>query len=595
MTLRPYQQKAHDAIINWVRKTSAPCLIEAATGAGKSHIIAAVAQTVHEMSQGKHVLCLAPSAELVIQNSEKYKATGNPFSLFSASAGQKSLRHPVVFGTPLTVINRIEKFGEQFSLVIIDECHGTTPTVKAIISSMREKNPRLRIVGMSATPYRMGEGYIFNQWADGEIVPQHQRLEDTYYEACVDRITARELIDMGYLTPPVIGSIRAESYHTLDMELNSRGQFDQADIDKAYHGQGRKTASIIADIVAQAQDRQGVMIFAATVRHANECMDSLPSGLSAIVTSDTTAADRKSIIERFKAREIKYLVNVSVLTTGFDAPHVDLIAMLRATESVGLMQQIIGRGLRLCDDKKDCLVLDYAENIDRHCPDDDIFMPVIESTVKMDGDYMACLCPLCNTENVFKARPNKERYNKDVHGYFVDMDGVQIATDFGPSPAHFGRRCQRKMIARGGVVEQCEYRWTSKECPHCEADNDIAARYCFECSGEIVDPNKKLRIEFKEMKRDPTRRQTDRVLNFEVNQTISRSEKPQYRINVTTEYRTFTYWVPIDPTWHKGQLQAKMLYDLNGAPPATITYQKNVDNKFYEIFAYNRKADEIPD
>jgi hypothetical protein len=85
------------------------------------------------------------------------------------------------------------------------------------------------------------------------------------------------------------------------------------------------------------------------------------------------------------------------------------------------------------------------------------------------------------------------------------------------------------------------------------------------------------------------------VLNFEVNQTISRSEKPQYRINVITEYRTFTYWVPIDPTWHKGQLQAKMLHDLNGAPPATITYQKNVDNKFYEIFAYNRKADEIPE
>jgi DNA repair protein RadD len=161
MTLRPYQQKAHDAIINWVRKTTAPCMIEAATGAGKSHIIAAVAQTVHEISKGKHVLCLAPSAELVIQNSEKYGATGNPYSLFSASAGEKSLRNPVVFGTPITVKNKIKRFGSQFSLVIIDECHGLTPTIKGIIGSMMEQNPRLRVVGMTATPYRMNEGYIF--------------------------------------------------------------------------------------------------------------------------------------------------------------------------------------------------------------------------------------------------------------------------------------------------------------------------------------------------------------------------------------------------------------------------------------------------
>ena len=94
--LRPYQQAAHDAIVQWIRISKTACMIEAATGAGKSHIIAELAQTVHEVSKGKHVLCLAPSAELVIQNSEKYGATGNPYSLFSASAGKISLRHPVV-------------------------------------------------------------------------------------------------------------------------------------------------------------------------------------------------------------------------------------------------------------------------------------------------------------------------------------------------------------------------------------------------------------------------------------------------------------------------------------------------------------------
>ena len=593
MTLRPYQQKAHDAIINWVRKTTAPCMIEAATGAGKSHIIAAVAQTVHEISKGKHVLCLAPSAELVIQNSEKYGATGNPYSLFSASAGEKSLRNPVVFGTPITVKNKIKRFGSQFSLVIIDECHGLTPTIKGIIGSMMEQNPRLRVVGMTATPYRMNEGYIFGMWPEGKVVPQHQRLEETYFEACVDQITARELIDMGYLTHVVIGSINAEAYHTMGMELNSRGQFDQDDIDKAYHGQGRKTAAIIADIVAKARERNGVMIFAATVRHAQECLESLPSELSAIVTGDTPKNERRDIIERFKAREIKYLVNVSVLTTGFDAPHVDVIAMLRATESVGLMQQIIGRGLRISDGKEDCLLLDYAENIERHCPDGDLFTPIIMAKGKSESGFITCECPSCSAENIFKMRHNKEGYIVDKEGYFCDSDGIRIIIDVGPIPAHFGRRCQSKRIIAGEIV-QCEYRWTFKECPHCEADNDIAARYCSECKGELVDPNEKLRIEFAEMKKDPTRRQTDRVLSFEWHTSVSRTGNEMWKVDVVTEYRKFCYWVPIKPTWTKGYKQREMFLDLQ-EKPETITYEKKSDSTFFEVFAYNRKADEVPE
>ena len=591
--LRPYQKTAHDAIIDWIRKTTEPCLIEAATGAGKSHIIAAVAQTIHEMSKGKHVLCLAPSAELVIQNSGKYAATGNKFSIFSASAGKISLRYPVVFGTPLTVANRIKRFGSQFAMVVIDECHGITPTVRKIVDSMREQNPKLRVVGMSATPYRMGSGYVFAQWPDGKPVPEHE-TEDPYFAACVDRITARELIDMGYLTPPVIGRIHAESYHTLDMKLNSRGQFDAEDVDRAYIGQGRKTADIIADVVAQARDRQGVMIFAATVQHAHECLSSLPPELSAIVTGDTPRQERADIIERFKAREIKYLVNVSVLTTGFDAPHVDLIAMLRATESVGLLQQIIGRGLRLSDGKEDCLILDYAENIERHCPDGDVFDPTIRTIkAKEEANYIKCTCPLCEVENEFKARPNPSGFEVSPSGYFCDLDGKPIPSEYGDVPAHYGRRCASKTLV-GGQLVQCGYRYTFKECPHCEADNDIAARYCNECKGEIVDPNEKLRAAFKEMKADPTRRQTDRVTGWTVASTISQAGRECWRINVTTPYRTFAFWVFKEPTWSKGFQDRAMFLGLGGKPPETITYQKDTDSKFYKIHAYNRRADEIP-
>lgn len=593
MTLRPYQQEAHDAVIDWIRKNRSPCLIEAATGAGKSHIIAALAATVHAVSKGKHVLVLQPSAELVEQNAEKYRATGSKCSIFSASAGEKSLKHPVVFGTPLTVKNRISRFGSQFAAVVVDECHGITPTVLSIVGAMREANPNLRVIGLSATPYRMNTGYIFGQWPDGKPVPESQTKEP-YFGACVYRIRARTLIDAEFLTPPLVGRINSEAYETIGMQVNPRGQFDAADIDKAFHGHGRKTAKIIADVVDQARGREGVMIFAATVRHAQECMASLPPGLSALVTGETPKADRKRILAAFKARKIKYLVNVSVLTTGFDAPHVDVIAILRATESVGLLQQIVGRGLRLSPGKENCLVLDYAQNIDRHCPDGDIFDP--EVRVRAGGESetdLTCLCPLCNVENQFTPRKNDEGYEVDDFGYFVDLDGMRVSTDWGDMPAHHGRRCQARVTIQGELV-QCAHRWTFKPCPHCDAENDIAARYCLSCKGEIVDPNEKLRLDFSAFKKDPTQIQTDTVIDWRVVPGVSRTGKEVDRVDVVTPYRSFSFWVLRVPTFSKAIKERAMLDGLRGQPPMTITYQKDAETGFYRALAYNRAKDEAP-
>lgn len=591
MTLRPYQQDSHDAVVGWIKKNRSPCLIEAATGAGKSHIIAALAETVHTISNGKHVLVLQPSAELVDQNAEKYRATGAKCSIFSASAGEKSLRYPVVFGTPLTVKNRISRFGNQFAVVIIDECHGITPTVLSIVEAMREANPNLRVVGLSATPYRMNSGYIFAQWPDGKPV---REAKEPYFGACVYRIRAHTLISQGYLTPPEVGAVGAASYDTIGMQVNARGQFDAADIDRAFHGQGRKTAAIIADIVGQARNREGVMIFAATVRHAQECMQSLPPSLSALVTAETPKAERKRILAAFKARKIKYLVNVSVLTTGFDAPHVDVIAMLRATESVGLLQQIIGRGLRLSPGKADCLVLDYAQNLDRHCPDGDIFSPEVKVKGGEKGEKtLACECPQCGVENEFSPRPNEEGYQIDANGYFLDLDGNRVDTDWGAMPAHFGRRCLGMSNVAGDLV-RCGYRWTFKPCPDCDAPNDIAARYCTTCKAEIVDPNEKLRIDFKALKKDPTKVQTDEVIGWKVVPGVSRNGKETYRVDVVTPYRSFSFWLLRKPTFDRAIREVWMLDALGGKPPMTITYQKDANSGFYRAIAYNRAKDEAP-
>ena len=594
--LRPYQQQAVDAALTWVRQSIEPCLVEAPTGAGKSHLIAEIAAHLHRISKGKHILCLAPSAELIVQNKEKYIATGNPASVFSASAGGTCLRWPVVFGTPGTVKNKVSRFGDKFCAVIVDEAHGITPTIKHIIDRMRQHNPNLRVIGLSATPYRLGSGYIYAMDEAGKPMGE-QSCRDPYFAKRVYTISAYELIQNKYLTPPVIGGINADNYQTLNLELNRQGKFDQSDIDQAFHGHGRKTAAIVADVVAQSRNRQGVMFFAATIQHAHEIVASLPPMLTAIITGKTAKQDRARIIKQFKAKQIKYMVNVDVLTKGFDAPHVDVIAILRATESVALLQQIVGRGLRVDDNKTDCLVLDYAENIERHCPDGDLFNPSIKANMRGTGaESVSVSCPACRVEQDFSARPNDDQFDIDKHGYFLDLDGQRVETEHGDMPAHFGRRCQALHPAPGGTLIRCDYRWTEKECPHCGEGNDIAARYCAGCKGELVDPNEKLIADFKALKRDPTRLQTDTVISWQVLPSMSRAGNPTLRIDYTTQYRRFSVWHNPQAKYGKQLADYHQFYTSTcggQTMPKSVTYRKREDG-FYQIHDYNRSADEIP-
>lgn len=160
------------------------------------------------------------------------------------------------------------------------------------------------------------------------------------------------------------------------------------------------TPHIVSQIVELAQDRRGAMIFAATVEHAREITGLLPAGEAALIVGETPAPERDRLIADFKARRFRYLVNVSVLTTGFDAPHVDLIAILRPTESVSLYQQIVGRGLRLSPGKTDCLILDYAGN------PHDIYTPEVGAPKgKSDNVPVQVFCPPAASPTPSGAKP----------------------------------------------------------------------------------------------------------------------------------------------------------------------------------------------
>lgn len=611
--LRPYQQNACDAALKWLRQSVEPCLIDAAPAAGKSFMIAYIANALNKIS-GKRVLCLAPSAELVKQNHEKFLMTGEPASIFSASAGTKSTRHVVVFGTPGTVKNAISRFCKQgsegFCAVIVDECHGITPTIRGIIEAMREANPNLRVLGLSGTPYRLGTGYIFRVWPDGKDgnarVNGDDVTRDPYFAKCVYRVSAREMLDEGFITPMTIGAINAERYDTSGIELLPNGTLNPDTVERAFVGHGRKTAAIVADAMYQAQNRPGgVMYFAATVRHAFEVLASLPPETSGAVTGDdcqlgtgqTIARDK--LIKLYREGKIRHLVSVGTLTTGFDVSHTETIVLLRYTESAALLQQILGRAWRLHDGKATSLLLDYAENVERHFPDGDIYNPEIKAgKAGGDGALIEAVCPDCANVNEFTLHPDYADYQRDRHGYCLDVFGQQIVTEHGPLSAHYGRRCFG-LVRTGprGEHERCGYRWTGKECPHCGEKNDIAARYCYVCKGEIVDPNDKLIADFKALKRDPTRPQTDVVVSVEFRDGVSAKGNPTIRADWRTPYRHFSTWHMPSATHSRGMRDwAAFDAATSGGKesPATISYQKEEGGNFFRILAYNREADVDP-
>ncbi len=620
--LRDYQQAAVDAAKEWLLKCVEPALLDLTTGAGKSHIVAELARWLHEKS-GKKVLCLAPSKELIIQNREKFLTTGNPASLFCAGAGGKELKHHVIFGSPDSVHRSLDKFGAQFGAIVIDECHRITSTVKKIIDHIKAQNPKVRVIGLTATPYRLNTGYIFGMFPDGSVVPEYSTSEP-YFAKCLYRVTAQYLIDNGYLTQPHADPDHMEGYDTSNLQLNKLGKFDAVEVDRAFVGKGRLTAAIVADIVDKSAFRHGVLIFAATIQHAKEIMESLPPEKSRIVTGETSDAMRDAIVKDFKAKKFKYLVNVAVLTTGFDAPHCDVIAIMRATESVSLLQQIIGRGLRLGDpscagnlhaiansSKPDCLVLDYAGNIERHCPDGDLFNPTIKAGLPAgEAEPIEAKCELCGSVNLFRPRKNEDGFAVDANGYFLDLQGGRIETENGFMPAHFGRRCGGYVKAQNaGELVRCEYRWSVKKCTECEHENDIAARFCEKCKTEIVDPNSKLAIDFARIKKDPYTPTSDRVLSWKPQEWISQSGNTTLRIDFTTEFRTFSVWYKQRADRKPGEGTKPLMAWLNlceacgvsdvstaeefsaakPTMPRTITAYKEKGSNFFRVSAYNEE------
>lgn len=461
--LRPYQKEAVTATVRYFQRHRQPGVLVLPTGAGKSLVIAELAR----IAKGR-VLVLAHVKELVEQNHDKYESYGLQAGIYSAGLSRKDKDAKVIFGSIQSVARAGADFFKSFSLLVIDECHRVSleddTQYARVIKSLRDHNAALCILGLTATPYRLGFGWLYQYHHRGTLRTEESR----FFQHCIYELPLHFMIKSGYLTPPIKIDSPVAGYDF--SRLLDRGpgvKFSMNEVEDLLKDQARVTPGIIANIMDMAKDRRGVMIFTSSVRHAQEILTYLPADAAALVVADTELEKREQIITRFKAQQLKYLVNVSILTTGFDAPHVDLIAILRPTESVSLYQQIVGRGLRLSPGKTDCLILDYTG------VGHDIFSPEIED----DKPAPSCVavqvrCPRCGHENDFWG----------------------IKDDTGELIEHFGRKC-RGAVEDPQTLElvRCGFRFRWKCCDSCGAENDIAARSCTSCGGVIVDTDQKLR------------------------------------------------------------------------------------------------------
>jgi DNA repair protein RadD len=383
LNLRPYQQEAIDQIQQAFSARRGFVLIQAATGAGKTIIFCSLIKQLIQETPWMRIAVMAHRRELAAQARDKLLSIWPeaPIGLACNSLERKSdLTNKVTIGT-IQTLARQSKF-TPFHLVIIDEVH-RLPTKEAdsqfgdFLKFMLEQNPGLQVLGVTATPYRLGHGYIFAKYCK---TPWANWFEKLSYTIGIDRLqTDGYLCDYHYMV--------SDSAIQEDLRQVEKSDFGDYRIDQLEKVVIREQhlLSAVKTLQAHAQDRQGIIVFCVSIAHAEMLRDELLKvGIcSAAVHSEMPISERDSILQDFDEGHLRVLTNVNVLTEGWDSPRADCVMLCRPTLSTALYVQMVGRGLRTHPNKKNCLVLDLAGCFQRHgsikCPivriDNEVIVP----------------------------------------------------------------------------------------------------------------------------------------------------------------------------------------------------------------------------
>lgn len=445
--LRNYQRRAIDDLYAWFEKNpdGNPCLV-LPTGAGKSHIVAALCKEAVQSWPDTRILMLTHVKELIEQNAEKLRQhwPNAPMGIYSAGLGRRQLGEPITFAGIQSIRNKADQIG-HIDLCIIDECHLVSHKdqggYRDLLAKLRVFNPSMRIVGLTATPYRLGHGLITD--------------EPAIFSELIEPVSIEELVYHGFLSK--LTSKATDSGFDLSKVHKRGGEYIEAELAAAVNTTDQNDR-VVAEVIALAGDRKAWLFFCTGVDHARAIAALLNQrGIpSDCVTGDTPKAERQQIIADFKAGRLKALTNANVLTTGFDYPDIDLIAMLRPTMSPGLYVQMAGRGMRLKSHTDHCLVLDFAGVVRQHGP---IIAVQPPSKSGGNGEAPTKACPECheilvlnsaqctNCGHEFTKEEEKEEIELKLHSDdIMGIDGSELSVKKWKWAVHTSKASGKRML-----------------------------------------------------------------------------------------------------------------------------------------------------
>lgn len=351
------------------------------TGSGKTVILCDLIDSILAKWPKVSILILSNVKEILEQDYDALqKHLEQDVGLYSAGLGRKDVKQITVGG--IQSVYRTDSFN-NYQLVIVDEAHTIPATGEGMYRTLFAKMPKAKIVGLTATPFRLGTGYIYGEGA---------LFDDLVYDyTTMDKFN--ELVEKGYLSKLVTKATQLE-FDTNDLHTRA-GDFIDKEMSLAFD-KPTITNKAVDEIIRCGADYKKWLIFAIDIEHAEHIAERLlQSGIRAMVVHSKMEMNRDEIIRRFKQGHYRALVNVNILTTGFDSPDIDLVALLRPTQSPVIHVQTIGRGLRIADGKDHCLVLDFAGNTRRIGPINNV--SIRKKQKGQGGEPITKTCPECNT------------------------------------------------------------------------------------------------------------------------------------------------------------------------------------------------------
>ena len=391
---RSYQVESVDSIFGYFEANAGNPVVAMPTGTGKSVSIALFMERVFRMFPNQKILCLTHVKELIQQNYEKLLTLwpGAPAGINSAAFERRDFHDRIVFAGIQSVAKYPHLFG-HVDLIMIDEAHlvsdKDSTMYQQFIAQLKSRNPYLKVIGFTATPWRMGMGHI----TEGGL----------FTDVCFD-ITGVEafnrLIAEGYLAPLI--AKRTQTVLDVDGVHMRGGEFIAGELQAAVDKE-EITRAALAEAFQMGQDRKKWLIFASGTHHSDSISQIMEHEYGIICPSvHSKTGGRDDALKALRKGEVRAVVNNNILTTGVDIPDIDFIVVLRPTGSAVLWVQMLGRGTRPFPGKPNCLVGDFAGNTKRLGPINDPVVP--RKKGEKPGKAPVRECEQCTTYNHASAK-----------------------------------------------------------------------------------------------------------------------------------------------------------------------------------------------